>query len=86
MPAVLDAVTLQLTMRGLGLLPRVSLGLAIFSAVRFTHHLYVKWSALCHCPRLQVRLLSDRVRLGRVVLRGSAVGLAVRQSVPPWSR
>ena len=81
-PAALDAITLQLTLRRLRALPTLSLGAATFCAVPFTRHTYENRLAARQLPRLQVKVPLERVRLGRLVLRGKAAGLAVRQIVP----
>jgi hypothetical protein len=79
-PAALDAVTVQLTLRRFPALT-ASQGVAPGFVLPFTRHSYENPTALRQLPRLQVRVFPERVTLGPLMLRGSAVGLAARQIV-----
>ena len=85
MPAGLEAITLQFTLRRLGLLARTSLDSVAFSFLPFTCHSYENLAALSQFPRTQVSVLPEWVTLGPLTLRGTTAGLPVRQSLPPPS-
>lgn len=82
MPTALDAVTLHLALRDEPDLSTARLGLAPRCVVPSRCHAYEKRSAFRQLPRRQARVLPERVKLGRLVFTGKAVGLAVRQNVP----